>query len=98
MGAAYAPALRRGVDELLTEDLPVALVRGVLDDDLLVVVRELEDDELVLLVELQVIVGRYAVLGNGRSAAGERLVSAPWRGWRPERWRTGEEVVITNPD
>jgi hypothetical protein len=37
----------------------------VLDNDLLVVVGKLVDDVLVLLVELQVVEGSYAVLRNG---------------------------------
>jgi hypothetical protein len=48
----------------------------VLDNNLLVVVRELVDDVLVLLVELQVIVGSYALLGNGGSGTRRRRVSA----------------------
>ena len=94
-GAAYGLALRRGVDELLAEDLPVTIVRGVLDDDLLVVVRQLEDDELVLLVELQVIVGSYALLGDGRSAAG-RSVSG--RGGAPRRGARSGSGGVTDPD
>lgn len=60
-------ALGGSVDELLTEVLPVAVVGGVLDNDLLVVVGELVDNVLVLLVKLQVVESSYAVLGNGGS-------------------------------
>lgn len=63
----YSLGLGGGVDELLAEDLPVGVIGSLLDDDLLVVVGELEDNVLVLLVELQVIVGGYALLGNGRT-------------------------------
>lgn len=93
-GAAYSLALRRSVDELLAEDLPVTLVRGFLDDDLLVVVRQLEDDELVLLAELQVIVGSYALLGDGRSAAGRRVSGRQV----PPRRGVRSESGVTDPD
>lgn len=62
---AYSSALGGSVDELLTEVLPVTVVGGVLDNDLLVVVGELVDDVLVLLAKLQVVEGSYAVLRNG---------------------------------
>lgn len=55
------------VDELLAEGLPVLVVRGLLDNNLLVVVAELVDDVLVLLAELQVIEGRDTLLRDGRS-------------------------------
>ena len=59
-----------GVDELLAEVLPVAVARGLVDDDLLVVVRELVDDVLVLLAELQVVVGGDALLRDRGSVIG----------------------------
>lgn len=70
----YVLVLGLGVDELLAEVLPVAVVRGVVDDDLLVVVGQLVDDVLVLLAELQIVVGGDALLRdrgsiNGRSAS-----------------------------
>lgn len=58
----YRLALGGGVDELLAEVLPVLVVRGLVNDDLLGVVRELVDDVLVLLAQLQVVVGRDALL------------------------------------
>ena len=76
MSGAYRSALGGGVDELLTELFPVLVLGGVLDNNLLVVVGELVDDVLVLLVELQVIVGSYALLGNGGSGTRRRRVSA----------------------
>lgn len=51
--------------ELLAEVLPVLIRGGFLDNDLTVVVRQLEDDELVLLGKLEVVEGGYALLRNG---------------------------------
>lgn len=75
----YALALGGSVEKRLTECLPVGIIRGLLDDDLLVVVRELVDDVLVLLVELEVVKGVYAILRylgsvkGAKSAAGIQL-------------------------
>lgn len=44
-----------GVVELFAENLPILAVAGLLNDNLLKVVRQLEDDVLVLLVELEII-------------------------------------------
>lgn len=71
---AYSSALGGSVDELLTEVLPVAVVGGVLDNDLLVVVGELVDNVLVLLVKLQVVESSYAVLGNGGSVSKKQIM------------------------
>jgi len=60
----YRLALGGGADELLAKVLPVLVGRGLVDDDLLVVVRQLVDDVLVLLAELQVVVGGDALLRN----------------------------------
>ena len=65
--ATYRFALGGCVDELLTESLPILAVRSLIDNDLLVVVGKLVDDELVLLVELEVVVGLDGVLGHGSS-------------------------------
>jgi hypothetical protein len=70
--ATYTPGLGRSVDELLAEVVPVLVPGSLLDDNLLVVVRELEDDVLVLLGELQVTVGGYAILRNGGTAVFKR--------------------------
>lgn len=69
-----ALGLGLGVDQLLAEVVIVLIGRGLLDDDLLVVVRELVDDVLVLLGELELVVGRYALLRDLRSG-GENRVS-----------------------
>ena len=61
-GQTYGLALGSGVHELLAEDFPVLVVRGIIDDDLAVVVRQLEDDVLVLLGKLGVVVRSYALL------------------------------------
>jgi hypothetical protein len=76
LAGTYALALGGGVDQLLAERLPVAVGRGLLDDDLTVVVGQLEDDVLVLLVKLQVVEGRYALLCDGSSVAKRRGASA----------------------
>jgi hypothetical protein len=55
------------IDELLAEVLPVLVGRGLLHDNLLVVVRQLVDDVLVLLVELQLVEGSDALLAGLRS-------------------------------
>ena len=57
-------ALGGSVDELLTEVLPVAVTRSLLNDNLLVVVRQLVDNVLVLLVELELVEGSNALLRN----------------------------------
>jgi hypothetical protein len=57
----------------LAEVLPVLIGRGLLDHDLLVVVRQLEDDVLVLLVQLQLVVGGYAFLRDGRSVGEDNI-------------------------
>src|SRR3569833_2384937 len=72
---AHHLVLGGGRDQLLAEVLPVLIGRGLLDDDLLVVVCQLEDDVLVLLGQLQLIVGRYAVLRNGSSGRRASSVS-----------------------
>jgi hypothetical protein len=54
-----------GVDELLTEVVPVLVLRSLLNDNLLEVIRELVDDVLVLLVQLELIVGSDALLRDG---------------------------------
>lgn len=70
-GETYCLALGRGVDQFLAEVLVLgAVLAGALDDDLLVVVRQLVDDVFVLFVELQVVVRRHALLVNGGSASG----------------------------
>jgi hypothetical protein len=56
------------VDESVAEFLPVLVVACVLDDNLLKVVRKLEDDVLVLLVELEVVPGGDALLVDGGAA------------------------------
>lgn len=67
-----------GVDELLAEVLPVLVVGGILDDNLLEVVAELVDDVLVLLGELQVIVGSDALLADGSSVKRGDIGLASW--------------------
>ena len=67
MPETYTLALGGGVDELFAEVLPVLVIRGLIHDDLLVVVRELVDDVLVLLAQLQVVEGCDAVLCDGGS-------------------------------
>jgi len=59
--------LGSGVDKLLTKGLPVLVCGCLLNNNLLVVVGELVDDVLVLLAELQVIVGGDALLRDGCS-------------------------------
>lgn len=63
--STHGSGLGGGVDELVAEDLPVTLGGGVLDDDLGVLVVQLVDDVLVLLVELELVVGSNALLGGG---------------------------------
>jgi len=57
--------------ELDREFLVVAGVSGLVNDDRLLVIRELVDDVLVLLANLQVVIGAHAVFGEGDST--ERL-------------------------
>lgn len=70
--ATYVLVLGLGVDELLAEILPVAVVRSLVDDDLLVVIGELVDDVFVLLVELQIVVGGDAFLRDRGSVIGRQ--------------------------
>lgn len=58
-----------GIQELLAEDFPVRVVAGLFDHNLLKVVGQLEDDVLVLLVELEVVPGSDALLGDGCSVS-----------------------------
>jgi len=64
----YTLGLGLGVDQLLTEGLVIlGTLACAVDNNLLVVVRELVDDIFVLLVELQVIICCYALLVDGGS-------------------------------
>lgn len=63
-------ALGSRIDQLLAKVLPVFVGGGILNDNLLEVIGELEDDVLVLLGQLQVIVGLDAFLRNGCSGGG----------------------------
>lgn len=74
-------ALGGGVDELLAEVVPVLVVGSLLDDNLLVVVAELVDDVLVLLGELQVVVGSDALLADGGSIKRGDVGLAIWPGF-----------------
>jgi len=73
-GGTYAPGLCRGIDELFAEVLPIIIIGSLLDNNLLVVIRELEDNVLVLLRQLQLIVSGYAFLRNRGTAALDLLV------------------------
>jgi hypothetical protein len=65
------------VEELLTEDGVVGLGRRVLDDNLLPVVRDLVDDPLGRLAELEVVECGDALGRNRNTVTG---LSAPGRG------------------
>jgi hypothetical protein len=67
LALAAGLVLGSGVDKLLTEGLPVLVCGCLLNNNLLEVVGELVDDVLVLLAELQVIVGGDALLRDGCS-------------------------------
>jgi hypothetical protein len=81
VSGTYALGLVGGGDELLAESLPVLVVGRLLDDDLFVVVRQLKDNVLELLGELQVIVASNTVRRGGCSryryisAGSRRIVS-----------------------
>lgn len=79
----YRSVLGGGVEKGLTEALPILVVGGGLNNNLLVVIRELVDDVLVLLAELQVIVGSYALLRNGGSEKVRRVSCVVRRRSRP---------------
>jgi len=67
-GRTYSLAFALSVDELLAEVVVLGpVLAGAVDDDLLVVVRQLVDDVLVLLVELELVVRCYALLVDGGS-------------------------------
>lgn len=78
------------VDELLTEDIPVSVLTGLLNNNLLVVVRQLVHDKLDLLVELQLVELRDALGRDGDSACfcqlNVRILNRSWgplliQGW-----------------
>lgn len=85
----HSSGLGGGVDELVAEDLPVFLGRGVLDDDLRVLVVELVDDELVRLVELEIVVGSNALLRGGSTEKELMLVDVRSLGQHLIVWRCG---------
>jgi hypothetical protein len=64
---AYHLVLRFCIDELLAEVVPVAILAGLLNNNLLIVVRKLVEDELDLLAELQLVECGDAVGRNGDS-------------------------------
>lgn len=75
----HSLALRLGVDQLLAKVFVFgAILAGALNDNLLVVIRELVNDVFVLLVELEVVVGRYALLVDGSSAVQSRTLVSFW--------------------
>lgn len=84
-----------GVDESVAEFLPVLAVACVLDDNLLKVVRQLEDDVLVLLAELEVVPGGDTLLVDGCSAlllvSGFLLAVEPCRCLDPIARRMGRK-------
>ena len=51
----HSLGLALGIDELLTEDIPITLLASLLNYDLLVVICEFEDDELDLFAELELV-------------------------------------------
>jgi hypothetical protein len=73
---AYGLGFRLSIYQLLTEVVPIAILRRLLYDNLLVVIRQLVDDEFDLLVELQLIEFRHAVRGDRDSAFDVRSVCA----------------------
>lgn len=88
-GPTYSLGLGGGVDQLLAEDLPVGVVRSLLDDNLAVVVRELENNVLVLLIQLEVVVRRDALLRDGRSVGRRTLVSRLVARWVKQHRNAG---------
>jgi len=62
------PGLGSSIDQLFAEILVLGpILAGAVDNNLLVVIRQLEDDVLVLFGELEVVVGGYALLVDGSS-------------------------------
>jgi len=59
--------LALGVEELLTEDGPVSLLGGLLDNNLLPVVTDLVDDPLGVLAELELVEGGDALGCDGNT-------------------------------
>ena len=59
--------LALGVEELLTEDGPVSLLGGLLNDNLLPVVADLVDDPLGVLAELELVEGADALGCDGNT-------------------------------
>lgn len=64
LGQRTALGLGLGVDKLLAEAIPVSVFRGILDHDLLVVIRELVDDVFDGLAELEFVELADAFLRN----------------------------------
>jgi len=70
-GETHRLGLGLGVDQGLAKVVVLGpVVARRVDDNLLVVVRQLVDDVLVLLAELEVVVRRYALGGDGGSGWG----------------------------
>lgn len=73
-GTAYSLGDSFGAQELFAEGFPVLVVARLLDDNLLKVVRKLEDDEFVLLAQLEVVPRGNALLVDGCSVQGVCLL------------------------
>lgn len=69
-----------GGQKLFAESLPVLAVAGLLNDNLLKIIGQLEDDVLVLLVKLEVVPGGDALFVDGCSVRRFVMVS-PTSNW-----------------
>jgi hypothetical protein len=65
LGQRAALCLGLGVDELLPEPVPVRIFRSIFYHNLLIVIRELEDDVFDSLSELELVELRDALLRDG---------------------------------
>lgn len=72
--------LALGVDQLLAESVVVGLGGGLLDDDLLPVIGDLEDDPLQALAELELVEGSDALGSDGDTEGGCQFAVGLWMG------------------
>ena len=66
----YRLGLRLGVYQLFAEVFPIAIFGCLLNDNLLVIIRQFVENVLDLLVELELVEFRHAVGGDGDSVFG----------------------------
>lgn len=88
--------LALGVEQLFAEGGVIRAGGGLLDHDLLVVVRDLVDDPLGGFAQLEVVEGLDAFGGDGDTVGIGRLVMGRWAEWSRGAWVDGEAEASRN--